>query len=99
MTSLHAPSAADAIAASQLVELRLRAWRLGACPACVVECTHRRDHGVCVLGVSDVVGDITMHGAMASLRRRFELIFVMGTAMRLLPAPPEASGLAMLVST
>jgi predicted DNA-binding protein with PD1-like motif len=65
--------------------------------ACVAEYARRRGRGVCVLGASGAVGDVAVRGAAAPLRGRFELLSVTGTVLPP-PAPPEASGLAVLVS-
>jgi predicted DNA-binding protein with PD1-like motif len=65
--------------------------------ACVAEYARRRGRGVCVLGASGAVGDVAVRGATAPLRGRFELLSVTGTVLPP-PAPPEASGLAVLVS-
>ncbi|KAL6603005.1 hypothetical protein ACP70R_043366 [Stipagrostis hirtigluma subsp. patula] len=65
--------------------------------ACVAEYARRRGRGVCVLGASGAVGDVAVRGAAAPLRGRFELLSVTGTVLPP-PAPPEASGLAVLLS-
>ncbi|TVU08201.1 hypothetical protein EJB05_41593, partial [Eragrostis curvula] len=65
--------------------------------ACVAEYARRRGRGVCVLGASGSVGDVAVRGAAAPLRGRFELLSVTGTVLPP-PAPPEASGLAVVVS-
>ncbi|KAJ1259969.1 hypothetical protein BS78_10G196200 [Paspalum vaginatum] len=65
--------------------------------ACVAEYARRRGRGVCVLGASGAVGDVAVRGAAAPLRGRFELLSLTGTVLPP-PAPPEASGLAVLLS-
>jgi predicted DNA-binding protein with PD1-like motif len=65
--------------------------------ACVAEYARRRGRGVCVLGASGAVADVAVRGAAAPLRGRFELLSVTGTVLPP-PAPPEASGLAVLLS-
>ncbi|PUZ59894.1 hypothetical protein GQ55_4G079900 [Panicum hallii var. hallii] len=65
--------------------------------ACVAEYARRRGRGVCVLGASGAVGDVAVRGAAVPLRGRFELLSVTGTVLPP-PAPPEASGLAVLLS-
>ena len=65
--------------------------------ACVAEYARRRGRGVCVLGALGAVGDVAVRGAAAPLRGRFELLSVTGTVLPP-PAPPEASGLAVLLS-
>ncbi|KAF8687792.1 hypothetical protein HU200_042728 [Digitaria exilis] len=67
--------------------------------ACVAEYARRRGRGVCVLGASGAVsGDVAVRGAAAPLRgRSFEILSVTGTVLPP-PAPPEASGLSVLLS-
>ncbi|XP_062229291.1 AT-hook motif nuclear-localized protein 18-like [Phragmites australis] len=65
--------------------------------ACVAEYARRRGRGVCILGASGAVGDVAVRGVAAPLRGRFELLSVTGTVLPP-PAPPEASGLAVLLS-
>ncbi|WVZ79334.1 hypothetical protein U9M48_026925 [Paspalum notatum var. saurae] len=65
--------------------------------ACVAEYARRRGRGVCVLGATGAVADVAVRGAAAPLRGRFELLSVTGTVLPP-PAPPEASGLAVLLS-
>jgi predicted DNA-binding protein with PD1-like motif len=65
--------------------------------ACVAEYARRRGRGVCVLGASGSVADAAVRGAAAPLRGRFELLSLTGTVLPP-PAPPEASGLAVVLS-
>ncbi|CAN6201080.1 unnamed protein product [Urochloa humidicola] len=65
--------------------------------ACVAEYARRRGRGVCVLGATGAVADVAVRGAAAPLRGRFELLSVTGTVLPP-PAPPEASGLAVLLA-
>ncbi|XP_062178620.1 AT-hook motif nuclear-localized protein 27-like [Phragmites australis] len=65
--------------------------------ACVAEYARRWGRGVCVLGASGAVGDVAVRGAATPLRGRFELLSVTGAVLPP-PAPPEASGLAVLLS-
>ncbi|GJM97951.1 hypothetical protein PR202_ga14917 [Eleusine coracana subsp. coracana] len=66
--------------------------------ACVAEYARRRGRGVCVLGATGAVGDaVAVRGAAAPLRGRFELLSLTGTVLPP-PAPPEASGLAVVLS-
>ncbi|CAL5048775.1 unnamed protein product [Urochloa decumbens] len=65
--------------------------------ACVAEYARRRGRGVCVLGASGAVVDVAVRGAAAPLRGRFELLSVTGTVLPP-PAPPEASGLAVMLA-
>jgi predicted DNA-binding protein with PD1-like motif len=64
---------------------------------CVAEYARRRGRGVCVLGASGSVADAAVRGAAAPLRGRFELLSLTGTVLPP-PAPPEASGLAVVLS-
>ncbi|CAN6194247.1 unnamed protein product [Urochloa humidicola] len=65
--------------------------------ACVAEYARRRGRGVCVLGATGAVADVAVRGAAAPLRGRLELLSVTGTVLPP-PAPPEASGLAVLLA-
>jgi predicted DNA-binding protein with PD1-like motif len=65
--------------------------------ACVAEYARRRGRGVCVLGASGAVVDVAVRGAAAPLRGRYELLSLTGTVLPP-PAPPEASGLAVVLS-
>jgi predicted DNA-binding protein with PD1-like motif len=65
--------------------------------ACVAEYARRRGRGVCVLGASGAVADVSVRGAAAPLRGRYELLSLTGTVLPP-PAPPEASGLAVVLS-
>uniref|UniRef100_A0A0E0LDM7 PPC domain-containing protein n=1 Tax=Oryza punctata TaxID=4537 RepID=A0A0E0LDM7_ORYPU len=65
--------------------------------ACVAEYARRRGRGVCLLGASGAVADVSVRGAAAPLPGRFELLSVTGTVLPP-PAPPGASGLSVLLS-
>lgn len=69
----------------------------------IAEYARRRGRGVCVLGASGfVAGDVAVRGAAAPLLRggagrSLEILSVSGTVLPP-PAPPEASGLSVLLS-